>query len=408
MSDAISRKRAVRRIVKQARQRDPVIMSPHDAVGLVASHDISAFCHVPEQACSLRDGFAMRTADIEKTAPMNPVTLPVTQTVLAESRNPDPVEPGTAARVLTGGTVPPGADCVLAEEDVEIEGSSVTVRTPVRPGWFIRPVGGDIELGSPIIRAGEAITPQGAAVMIRTRNTSVHVHPAPTAEILSLGSELSDPTCCGEECDTARFPADNLVLAGELLLQSGCDIVRRAVLPDSREQLVAALCRPDLPDVIVTTGGTGRSERDFARSGAEEAGFTVVADHVDIRPGRNMFAAVRDRTILFCLPGPPAAVFACYHAVILPVVRHLRGLPEPMKPVVARFEKGVSARPGGEWVVLCRLHHEGAVLTATPLTGREMPPMLAMGIAHGVAILPGGGGVLPGGDGEIVSTSFSG
>ena len=405
MSDTISRSRAIRRLLKLVRPREAVLVSPHEAVGLIASHNVCAYCDVPEQPCSLRDGYALRTADIEKSGPIKPVTLTVTHTVRAESIDSAPVEPGTTARVLTGGIVPDGADAVLAEEDVVIDGDTIQVRTPVRSGWFVRPAGGEIKQETIIVRAGEIITPQAAAVMIRTRVSSIHARPKPTARVISVGSELSDP-CCGDECDTARFPADNLIVSKGLLEQSGMEITEIGVLPDNLDRLVSVLSSDNLPDLIITTGGTGRSERDFARTGAKQAGFTTIFNHVDLRPGRNMFAAHKDNTLLFCLPGPPGAVFACFHAIILTAIRRLRGLPDLETPIMARLENGISAKPGGQWLLFCSLAIEGATIVATPLINKDTPPMLAMAHADGIAILSGGDSVLPGGEVEIVSTRF--
>jgi len=401
----VSRSRAIRRLLKNIRLRETVLASPHEAIGLIASHDICAYCDVPEQACSVRDGYALRTENIEKASPMEPVKLAVTQIIRAESRQANSVNNECAARVLTGGLVPPCADAVLAEEDVEINGDNIFVRTPVRPGWFVRTAGGEIAQGDIIVRQGEVITPQAAAVMIRTRVSSVQVHPTPTTRVISLGSELSDPTCCGEECNTARFPADNLVLASGLLKQAGTEVTEKGVLPDIEGCLVEVLSCDDLPDIVITTGGTGRSERDFARSSAREAGFNTIFDHVDIRPGRNMFAAHKGDTLLFGLPGPPAAVFACFHAIVLPIIRALRGLKE-RDQLKARVKEGISSRPDGDWVVLCSLAQEGAEIIATPLSGKDVPPMLAIGLADGVAILSGGTSILPGGDVDIHSTQY--
>lgn len=403
---AVSRRRAVRRILKHIDPLESIPLAPFDAIGLTAASDITAFCHVPEAPCSLRDGYALRSADVAEAAGSNPVRLRVTQTVRAESLDECEVVTGEVARVLTGGLVPPGADAVLAEEDVELidqDGETIVVRGPVRPGWFIRPLGGEIELGDTITPQGETITPQGAAVMIRTRVESVPVHPRPHARIISVGSELSDPA---DDCDEGRFPADNLVLASGLLEASGAVVEQTEVLPDRERQLVEVLSRDDLPSLVITTGGTGNSERDFAHSACRKAGFTLLFDGVDIRPGRHMFAAVKDGTLLCCLPGPPAAVFACFHAVILPAIRHLRGLGQPEVPLMARFREGLSAKPGSEWLVLCRLEWEGATLTATPYTNKVAPPMLAMARSLGLAVLQGGDGVLPGGETEILTTSF--
>jgi molybdopterin molybdotransferase len=404
MSDGpISRGRAIRRLLDAARPPEQASLPPMDCVGLAAAADVAAGCDVPERACSVRDGYAVRTEDLAGSGPARPARLRVTQTVCAESGSALPVGPGEAARVLTGGLLPPGADAVLAEEDVEQEGDAILVDGPVRPGWYVRAAGGEIGRGDVIVRTGCEISPQAAAVMIRTRVARVQVHPMPRARVLSLGSELSDPADPAHADPAARFPADNLVLASGLLARCGLREVETGVLPDSEARLVETLSRQDLPDIVVTTGGTGRSERDFARTGALQAGFVTLFDSLDIRPGRNMFAARRANTLLFGLPGPPAAVFACFHAVVLPAVRRLRGLADPAAPLTARFETGLSARPGGDWLVLCSLRRRGAELLATPLTGKDTPPMLAMGLAHGVAVLAGGDAVLPGDEVEILS-----
>lgn len=400
----VSRDRALRRLSKIGRPLEAVLSSSLESIGLISAEKCLALKNVPDCATSLRDGFALRTSDIEESGPMKKIRLKVTQTVRAESCHVENVEPGTAARVLTGGIIPPGADGVLAEEDVEIDGDEIVVTTPTRSGWFVRPVGGEIAEGATIVNPGEVITPQAAAVMVRTGTKAIRVQPRPSAWSFALGSELSDPTR-PDEPKRGRFPADNLILTSGLLYESGVDVAHGTVLPDEENLLVEALTAENLPSIILTTGGTGSSERDFARSSALEAGFETLFDHVDIRPGRNMFAAHKEGTLLFGLPGPPAAVFACFHGIVLPAIRMLRGLGD-RPPVMAMLENGISARPGGQWLFSCELEHKGASLVATPLIGKEVPPMQATARAHGVAVVVGGDSVLPGGEIEILSTKY--
>jgi molybdopterin molybdotransferase len=405
----ISRSRAIALLLDAACPPGPVTLAPMDCVDLVAAADVPASCDVPERACSVRDGYAVGSADIARAAAAAPVRLRVTQTVRAESGSAAPVASGEAARVLTGGLLPPGADAVLAEEDVQSDTpghvETITVTEPARPGWYVRRAGGEIARGDVITRSGRVITPQAAAVMIRTRVEGVPVHPRPRARIIALGSELSDPGDPAHASPMARFPADNLVMTSGLLARSGLTDIETGVLPDNEAALVDQLSADDLPEIVLTTGGTGRSERDFARTGARRAGFTTLFDSLHIRPGRNMFAAHRGNTLLFGLPGPPAAVFACFHAVILPAVRRLRGLADAAAPVTALCAEALSVRPGGEWLVLCTQRRQGASLTVTPLTGRDAPPMLAMGLAHGVAVLQGGSALVPGDEVEFLSTT---
>ena len=403
MSTPISRPRAVQKLLKQTLPVTPVMLPPSKAIGSVVSKTVIAVCQVPEHACSVRDGYALRAADIERAAPMNPVRLTVIQSIHAESRNPMPLKSGETARVLTGGPIPDGADTVLAEENVTIEEEAIEVRTPVRTGWFVRPAGGEIAKSTIITKQGQTISPQAAAVMTRTRTGQILVHPRPSVQLFALGSELVDPAI---HDDPKRFPADNLVLLRGLFEAGGANVAGAEVLPDNKQALVSMLSEKCLPEIIVTTGGTGRSERDFARTGALESGFTMVFERVDMRPGRNVFAARRDDTVLFGLPGPPAAGHVCFHALILPVLRRLRGLPDQTEPLTARFTQGISARPGFEWLVQCELAVQGASITATPLAGKDVPAMVGLSKANGIAVIGDGQAVLPNEEIEILTTLF--
>ena len=408
MRTPISRKDAVQKLLRHVRRADVRTVAPMDGVGLVAGLDVPALSDVPEHACSVRDGYAVRSGDVARANPMSPVRLDVKGCLHAESANPDSIEPGTAVRVLTGGPVPPGADAVYAEEDVREKGGHILVAEPVRSGWFVRAMGGEIAAGTAIIASGSEITPQAAAVMTRTRVDSILVHPRPRARLMSLGSELAKPGPAPAERiapGTTRFPADNLVLLRGLFEAAGAVVEQTGVIPDDREMLVSVLSGPDLPEIVVTTGGTGNSERDFAYEAAMKAGFEPLFQRIDVRPGRNMFAAARGNTLLFGLPGPPAAGHACFHAVILPVIRKLRGLAEP-EPRTARFTQAINARPGSEWLVQCRLEIQGSTLTATPLAGKTVPPMHGLAQAHGLAVLQSGQTLTPGDETEILTTLF--
>ncbi|WP_319582912.1 molybdopterin molybdotransferase MoeA [uncultured Pseudodesulfovibrio sp.] len=408
MHTPISRKDAVQKLLRRTCATEKRSVAPMEGVGLTAALDVAALSDVPEHACSVRDGYAVRSQDVAQAKPMAPVRLAVKGCLRAESADPDSLAPGTAVRVLTGGPVPPGADAVYAEEDVREEEGHIQTTDPVRSGWFVRAQGGEIAAGTVIVPAGETITPQAAAVMTRTRVDSILVHPRPRVRLMALGSELAKPGLDQTERiapGTVRFPADNLVLQRGLFEAAGAIVEQTGVIPDDRDRLVSVLSGADLPEILVTTGGTGNSERDFAYEAALEAGFEPVFKRIDIRPGRNMFAAARNNTLLFGLPGPPAAGHACFYAVILPVVRKLRGLPASATRT-AKFTQSINARPGSEWLVQCRLEIQGSTLTATPLAGKTVPPMHGLAQAHGLAILQSGQTLIPGDETEILTTLF--
>ena len=68
------------------------------------------------------DGYAARSADLVAASPKAPAALQVTQFLYAGSGPGVPVQPGQAARITTGAMLPPGADCVIWQEDTTRHG----------------------------------------------------------------------------------------------------------------------------------------------------------------------------------------------------------------------------------------------------------------------------------------------
>jgi molybdopterin molybdotransferase len=107
----------------------PTVVSLDKALGLVCAEDVSARTNCPTVDSSLKDGFAVVSADIAEASSNNPVTLTITGAVTAG----DDVErvrviSGTAVRIMTGASIPSGATAVLASEFAHLEGELVTIR----------------------------------------------------------------------------------------------------------------------------------------------------------------------------------------------------------------------------------------------------------------------------------------
>src|SRR5512135_1115045 len=111
MTFAEARRCVVER-VKSARRRPAVeIVSLPEAAGRVLASDVRADRDYPPQPRSMRDGFALRAEE-----------LPGEFAVVGEVRAGQPCEvevrPGEAVEIMTGATVPPGANAVVMVEHV--------------------------------------------------------------------------------------------------------------------------------------------------------------------------------------------------------------------------------------------------------------------------------------------------
>lgn len=108
--------------------------------------------------------------------------------------------------------------------------------------------------------------------------------------------------------------------------------VSREIVPDEPEELLAALERRLGWDYILTTGGTGISERDitpevsagFCRRPLPGIGEALRARSSAETPFAMLsrgYAGLRDRTIVVNFPGSVKAVRLCTR-VLLPVMEH--------------------------------------------------------------------------------------
>jgi molybdopterin adenylyltransferase len=108
--------------------------------------------------------------------------------------------------------------------------------------------------------------------------------------------------------------------------------IEREIVPDEREALLAAFQRHLGSDYILTTGGTGVSERDitpevsaaFCRRPLPGVSEVLRARSFQETPFAMFsrgYAGIRERTILVNFPGSVKAVRLCTR-VLMPVMEH--------------------------------------------------------------------------------------
>src|SRR6202011_6138136 len=126
-----------------------------EALNRVLSEDVVSPLDVPPMNTSSMDGYALSTADLAH----GNRRLPVSQRIPA-GHSPQPLKAGTAARIFTGATVPPGADAIVMQEQTDASGDEVTIVHTPKAGEWITQQGADIRSGSVILPAGTRLTPQ--------------------------------------------------------------------------------------------------------------------------------------------------------------------------------------------------------------------------------------------------------
>ena len=115
-----------------------------EADGRVLAADVAALRTQPPADLSAMDGYAVRAADVAQRAGRR---LKLIGEVAAGRPFDGEVGAGEAARIFTGGVVPPGADTIVIQENTERDGDRVTVKQPSAAGRHIRRAGPRLQAG---------------------------------------------------------------------------------------------------------------------------------------------------------------------------------------------------------------------------------------------------------------------
>src|SRR3954449_7550228 len=135
--------------VTPVREAETVALAHAD--GRILAPDISAPLPLPPFTNSAVDGYAVRSRDLP---PRGEVAFAVTGRIEAGEPAVAAIQPGHAVRIFTGAPMPDGADTVVMQEDVRIDGDGrVVLPEGLRPGANVRPAGEDIPAGSAALAA---------------------------------------------------------------------------------------------------------------------------------------------------------------------------------------------------------------------------------------------------------------
>lgn len=372
-----------------------------DAVGHVATRDISAGADVPPFDNSAMDGYALRAEDTEPASPGSPALLNVVEVIAAGDVSNRVIGPGEAAKIMTGAPLPSGADAVVPWEEVEEGEGYLRVASPLRPGTHVRPAGEDLHAGDVVISAGERMGPAQMGVAASMGRQEVWVHRFPRVAVLATGSELVEPggrPAPGQIFDSNSYTA--LAQCREL----GISADRLGIAADDFEKTLAAMRQGLSYDVLITSGGVSVGEFDFVKEAQEELGVERRLWGVAMKPGRPLAFGVRGRTLVFGVPGNPGAAMISFELFIRPALLRMMGHARVVRPVRRAVLAEDFVNQGDRTRVLrVIVRREGEGLRAYSAGGQGSGVLTTMARANALVFIPvDGGGRKKGEEAECV------
>ncbi|HEX5078280.1 MAG TPA: gephyrin-like molybdotransferase Glp [Geminicoccaceae bacterium] len=320
------------------------------AHGRILAEAVSSERDVPGFDNVAVDGFAFAH---DALLPDRPTRLPLAPGRAAAGHPfAGPLARDMALRVLTGAPMPAGADTVLMQEDVTLDGDAVLIPPGVRRGANRRKAGEDMRGGQIVLQPGLRLRPHDVGAAASAGRGMLEVFRPLRVALLSTGDELCEP---GEPLPPGATYDANRTILGGLLRGLGCEVHDLGILPDRPQAVDRAILKAARLDAIVTSGGASRGDEDHVVRAVERLGklhFWQIA----VKPGRPLAFGQLGGCTLIGLPGNPVAAVICFLYFARPVLIALGGgrWPEPQGfPVRADF--AMAKKPGRREYLRARL-----------------------------------------------------
>ncbi len=362
-------------------ERAPLAASP----GRILAEELAAPEDLPDADRATMDGHAVVAADTFGASASSPLPLELVGEVKMGERSALVVGTGQAARIATGGYLPPGADAVVMKEYAAMAGSQLEISRPVTAFENVLRCGEDVGAGQTVLPAGRRLEPWDIGLLAALGIVEVRVGPRPRVFVFSTGDEVVPIEA---QPAPGQIRDANAHALAALLCAAGCRVEIGGIVGDHEEALRHALVRGLEHDLVVLSGGSSVGERDLMPAVvAALADAEVLIHGVAMKPGKpTLLARVGGKAVLG-LPGHPVSALLVAHVFVVPFVRYLAGEPLAAGPIGERITAALSTSihsvRGREEYVRVRLHGG----TATPLFGKSA--MLSSLVrADGVVIVP--------------------
>ena len=223
-----------------------------------------------------------------------------------------------AVRIFTGAPLPAGADTVVIQEKVLANGKTIQIKDEqLQKGANVRLAGSQTKRGQVALRAGQLLTPPAISFLAGMGIDRVKVFSKPNVSIIVTGKELIKP---GSSISEGKIFESNSFGLISALNQLEIQPVSVQIIDDLEEEIMQAINSKLNADMIILTGGVSVGDYDFVSSALEKCGVIKIFHKVKQKPGKPFYFGRLNHTLVFALPGNPAAVLTCFYQYIVPAI----------------------------------------------------------------------------------------
>lgn len=331
----VSVEEALNSITQVAKELGVIEIEVGKATGYVLAKECVSTISFPPFDQSAMDGYAV-----------NHVQGQLKFSVISELKAGDSAEKinlnvGEACRIFTGAMLPENTTAVVKQEDIEKKGDQILLNKLIENGENIRLCGEQIREGNVAVKKYTVLNPGAIGFLSTIGIEKVNVFKKPKIAVIATGNEL---VSAGEILKKGQIFESNTNTLISALSVYGFE-ANVSIVEDSydliREKIEVAI---DSNDLVLITGGISVGDYDFVGKILADINVTEKFYKVKQKPGKPLFFGQKGETLIFALPGNPAAVLTSFYIFVLRALSGLTGrkadfLTSKKVQLVSNFEK---------------------------------------------------------------------
>ncbi len=254
--------------------------------GRVLAEDVSADRDLPPFHRAIRDGYALRAADLT----VLPAVLRCVGEVAAGQHFAGEVDPGQCVSIMTGAPLPVGADAVVMVEHTRFLGHQVELQRSVRQRENVVLQGSEAPAGARVLPRGRRLQAAEIGLLGAVGKARVAVYRPPSVAILPTGDEV---VAVEQRPQWFQIRNSNAVALSAQVTAAGGVPVQLGIAPDRRD-ILQEMIEPGLDsDLLLLSGGVSMGKFDLVEEVLAEFGSGVLLprsgdpsrEAIDLRPG---------------------------------------------------------------------------------------------------------------------------
>lgn len=312
--NVISFEKALDIVLSSARPIGTERVDITDADNRVLAEDVKADMDCPPFNKSAMDGYACRRADLA-------ATLTIVETIAAGFTPTKQIGPNQCAKIMTGGVVPQGADCVVMKEYVETPTDGTVRFVGKETADNICLKGEDIKAGDIVLHKGTLLKPHHIAVLASVGCARPVVSRIPKVGIVATGSELVGPA---SKPQPSQIRNSNSVQLAAQARSLGVDATDYGIAEDTEDGTDNMLKKAIADnDVIIVSGGVSVGDFDLVPGVLRKNNVKLLFESIAVKPGKPSVFGVSEKAWCFGLPGNPMSTYVQFEILIKPFLYKL-------------------------------------------------------------------------------------